>query len=303
MALTKNKADKKTTKEIMMHTGVVPGKVIAYNPNKEELEKIGVNYDPGEYVKDDNFNEGHKQYLASFWLTNMEYVVTKNGEQVIVPEGDIKVPLMINIGDEPLKSREGDKTMYVNKYGETIYLSDPDKVYDWFDSEGLRTAHYGEEDLYKFLSAYANLEYSKEHKDENCLEDPNELFKDDSFFKDFINSLITDKPTPVVYFLLSLKDGGENDNGQRKVKEIIYKQYYQKKTQGNSAISNFKSFINATRSAEDKRETARQYREPKGEFFTFEPEIFTINEAVDKVVSSTEEADSDDMYKEADSNF
>jgi len=304
MALTSNKADKKTTKEIMFHTGVIPLKVMLYNPNEKELATIGVNYDPGEYVKDDNFNEGHKQYLMSFWLQNMEYVVSKNGENIIVPEGEVTIPFMINIGDTPLRSKDGSKGMYVNAYGDTVYLADPENVYDWFDAKDLREAHNGEQTLYEFLRAYANIEYTKDFKEDNCLGDPKQLFEDDSFFKDYMKSLINDKPTHVLYMHQSLKYGGENENGQHKVKEILYKQYFQKKTQANSAISNFKSYINATRVKEEKKNDALLNREPKGEFWTIEPAIYTLDEAVIKVRSSSDnDSDKDSDYQQSSATF
>lgn len=301
MALKKRKSDEKTTKEIMMHTGIVPMKVVLFNPNKEELEKIGVNYDPGEYISDDTFNEGHKQYLASFWMQNREYVVHKNGEKIVIPEGEITVPFMINISDSVATNRSGDKKMYVNKYGDTIYLAEDQEPYEWFDATDLREAHRGEQDLYTFLRAYANLKYS----DENCLEDPiKDLFEDDSDFKKFIYSIINDKPVPIVYVLLSLKHSGKNDNGQVKIKEIVYKQYFQKKTQANSAISNFKSWLDASRKSENAKEDAIKMREPKGEFYTVEPAVFTLDEAINKVSDSSEnDSDNDDMYKKVDSTF
>ena len=66
----------------------------------------------------------------------------------------------------------------------------------------------------------------------------------------------------------------------------------------NSAISNFKSYINATRVKEEKKNDALLNREPKGEFWTIEPAIYTLDEAVIKVRSSSDnDSDKDSDYQ------
>ena len=294
MGLSSNNSDQATTKEVNMYTGVIPFKLVAFNPTEEELKAIGLNFAPNDYISEDKFNEGHKQFAIALWLKNVKFIAKQNGEDVEVPEGSITTSLTFNISDEPTVSQNG-KPLFVNKYGDTMYAESVDFIkqnYEWFDVEGIRPAHKGEGDLYMFLRAHANLNYSKDNKDSNCLEDPKTLFNDATFLKDYFKGLMADKPLKYFYGLQSLKNAGETDNGATKVRQVMYKQYYQKKTQGNSAVSNFKSFLNAERATKDVEDKILQ-REPKGEFYTIAPEIFTLDEARKKVEASVDEADKD----------
>ncbi len=303
MGLTSNKADEKTTKELNLHTGVYSFKVIKFNPSGEELkEMLGMDeVREQEYIQDDKFNEGHKQYLAYFWLENEACTAYMDGEEVDVKEGEFKIPVIFGIGDAPLTNRDGTKHAFVNKYGKTTYAESEDKLPSWFEAEGVRKAHYGEQELYNFLKSYANLYDSGDKKDENCLDDPNALFKDDSFFKNYIKEL--QEKNHGVKCLVELKKGAENEDGNFNVKEVIYKQYFQKKSQKMpQAIGNFKNYLSASNVRTDKEDKIAR-RTPKGEFYTIEPTVLSISEAKEKVSGSQDEADNDEAYKQSSSAF
>jgi len=303
MALKSRKADEKTSQEFYLHSGVIPMKVLLFNPTAKEMEeKLGItpNEEP-KYVQDDQFNEGQKKYLAYFWMTNLEFeAVDESGEKQVVKEGSFRIPLIIGISDTLAVSSTG-KNLYINKYGQSIYAENEEFIkqnYEWYDTEGLRRAYGGEPQFYEFHAALANLKMNKNVKDENCfdVEDIKNLFTNDKFLKEHVNSLM--EKGHAVRCLVLLKNAGETEEGKTKVREIFYNQFYQKKTQSHTtAMSNFESFITGARLTKKVEEQVER-RAPKGHF-TYEPTLYTINKAIE-LVTSTEDADSDGGYSHSD---
>jgi len=302
MALTANKADEKTTKEFLNYTGVIPFEVVAFNPDSIKLNELGLNFDAKSPISDDTFNAGHKNYSATFWLRNAKFAY-KNGENVVeVEAGAILTSISFYIGDSVAESKTG-KTLFINGYGDTIYAESIEYIkdnYEWFDSFKLRGAHKGESDLYLFLRAYANLKYSKNESDENCLENPKQLFEDDTELVEYINGLIKETPKRIVFLLTGFKNTGTDDNGNVKMRQVVYKKFYQKKSQFNSAVSNFTSFINCTRIKKNKEDKIAE-REPKMDFYTIEPQGFDYSTICSKL-EKTEDVN-DDLYSGAEDMF
>lgn len=305
MALKQRGSEEITTKEFNLHAGVIKYKVIAINPNKQEMKDILGIDSPEEpvYVREGK-EEGTKQYLMYFWLGNLPYIINNpDGTSTKVAEDEFRLPLIFGISDQLGESKDGTKKLFINKFGESIYAESIDFIkenYEWFSSEGLRQAYLGESGFYDFHKYYANLKMSRNEKDENCLgtEDIKQLFTNDKFFKDHIKGLMSTNHT--VYCVTGIKNNGVDDNGNVKVREVLYNQYYQK---GNatltSAISNFKSYINADKVTKNQADT-KERRTPRMEYFSYEPQIFNINEAVEKVVSSVDKEADNDSYTQTD---
>ena len=59
----------------------------------------------------------------------------------------------------PKKTRDGNKTQWVNAYGQFIYCEDVEGLsqWDWYKTEGVRSAFPNEEKLIGFIKAWANV--------------------------------------------------------------------------------------------------------------------------------------------------
>jgi hypothetical protein len=102
-----------------------------------------------------------------------------------------------------------------------------------------------------------------------------------------------------VRVLVGLKNNGEDDNGNTKVREALYNMFFQKTSQSDSsALNGFKTFITCSKVRKNV-EDAKQRRAPKMEYFSYEPEIHYIEDAKSLVMSSVDEADSDDTYTQS----
>jgi len=286
MSLTSRKSDEKTTKEFHLHTGVFPMKVKFFNPTLQQLNDAGLpfNQEP-EYVKEDMFNEGKKQYLATFWLTNLETkAVNEQGEEVKVKEGEIFIPFTFSISEMDHITQDDTKFKYINKYGAGVFAERVEDIPDWFNArESVRVAKRGEEELMQFLFAYANLkspDRNGEGGDENVLEDPNKLFEDDSELREHVENLI--KEGNVVRCLIGLK--GRLNEGNINVNETFYRGFYTKHNQ--KSVIPFKSFIYAEKVKAENREDQKERRSPlnqKIHHFEFNPTVLTVDEAKEKV--------------------
>lgn len=295
MALKSRKADEVTSPVFYNHTGIYAFKVVAYNPTLAELKKLGFNFtNETEYVATNDYGTSYK---SVFWLKNCEKVsIEKGGKIVEVNPGDIVQPLTFFIQQGTAKSQTG-KTLFINKFGKDVWAEDIESLPEWFNSEGVREAYKGESNLYNFLMNYANLKWD----DENCMEDPEQLFKDDSFFKEFIQGLMENNH--IVRCMVELKSGGETESGEIKVREQIYPQFFQKFNQ--TTTGKFREFITASKVKEENREAQVESRKPKGELWSYEPKLYDLQEAreaIQKVINSESDADSEDYSSTSDAD-
>ena len=285
MALTKRKADEKTSKTFYVHSGVFPFKVVAFNPGLKQLKALGRNFEEEpEYIVDDNLNEGKKQFKATFWLSNKE-ITGKNekGKEVTIKEGSLVTPFTFYISEVDQVSQDGAKTKFINKWGQGMFAESKDDLPDFYESTGARVAKRGEEELMTFMFSYANL--MKE--DENVLEDPNKLFEDDSEIRDTVEALMEEGN--IVRCLVGMK-GSDGERGLN-VNQNIYRGFYRKK--GERSVVPFKSFINCENVSEQNKQDKLDRRKPNFDYYTFEPVQMPIDEAREIVKQNMENPDKD----------
>ena len=126
-----------------LYVGIAPVKVIAVNPNLDQLKAIGINAtkDP-QYI---GVNVGSDEYnKIVLWVEH-------SGEP------NFKTKLEFLVKAEAKVSQSG-KTQWTNNIGQFAYAeSKASEAYDWFKDEGVRKAFNGEERLVDFIKAYANV--------------------------------------------------------------------------------------------------------------------------------------------------
>lgn len=138
--------------------GIFEGRPVAFNPNKQELEKIlgtEIEREP-EYVTTETMvvDEG----------TPVERKISFQRARVSVWLEDVKTgevfPLRFTIDDRDYLSARTGKTQYINNVGTTSWATDENDLPDWFRARDFRIAKVGEEGLYKFLKNWlSDLDY------------------------------------------------------------------------------------------------------------------------------------------------
>ena len=132
-----------------LYTGVENFRVLSINPNHEALKGIY-----GEKAKEPNYistdEKGNRQARIDVYVDNE----AKEGEPAI------KTKLTFFVTETEKISQGGDKKLFINAYGQTAWLpldgSIPENM-QWFDTDGMRTANGGEENLIGFIRNLLNL--------------------------------------------------------------------------------------------------------------------------------------------------
>lgn len=131
------------SKEFKKYTGLNKVKVIAVNPNKAELNSLGINFkeEPLYVTKD---NEGKPMVKVDFWVKQEESNIIAPVKYILRPE--------IN------KSEAKGKTQWIDKFGGTTWSPEKPLINgEYFDAPSAKAAYSGEEDLIKFLKAWLNV--------------------------------------------------------------------------------------------------------------------------------------------------
>lgn len=204
MAITGNNSTEKTVSDKSRFTGLADCKILAINPNKQELSDIGIDFkDEPKYIGDDG------RVRLDFWIE------TQN-------EDGIKTKMSLWLENE-LRLSNADKPQWINKYGKTAWWA-KDEVcpFDWYLNEGVRQAYKGEEDLHLFLAAFLNTKYDAKNKvyDECIIDNPEAMFKGDfSELKGILNSFRDN--TVRLLFGVKVTDDG-------KVYQNVYNKFFEK---------------------------------------------------------------------------
>lgn len=123
-------------------TGVVNMKVVAINPTKAEMEKMGMQpkKDP-EYFTE---TAEKKSFRLDVFLYNAEKKISA------------KVAFFLE--NKVRWNQANTKVEWINKFGQTSWSSNETDMpnYDWFKKEGARPAYVGEATLTSFIAAWAN---------------------------------------------------------------------------------------------------------------------------------------------------
>lgn len=125
--------------------GLFEGKILAFNPEKEELEKIlgtEIKKDP-EYLKEDQ--EGNDMCILTIWVEDVKSGMKKS----------CKIPLI----DTPLTTKDGSKTKFINIQGNISYYVDKkENLMSWFNEFESWQCRRGEDQLYTFLKAWLQID-------------------------------------------------------------------------------------------------------------------------------------------------
>jgi len=141
----KGKSREFTGGDFSKKVGLFEGKIIAINPDKEELEKLlgtEIKKDP-EYLGEDD--EGNDKVVLSIWTEDV-----KSG---------MKAACRITLVDKPLSNKNGDKTKFINKQGKVSFWIDSlENTPEWFQAYETHRAVQGEDILYDFLNSWLQID-------------------------------------------------------------------------------------------------------------------------------------------------
>lgn len=179
MAVKGNSSSEKTVKTKSLYTGLIECKVIAVNPSKSDLERMGINTEkePQYVIEKDN---GLKSVRVEFWVeAQISDAVKPISKDVFWIDSEIYV------------GKNSGKTQFINKYGKTGWGMSANECGEYFLTDGAREAYKGEEELHKFLFSYLNAKFDTKNKqyDECVIDAPKEFFSGNfSELKTIVNS-------------------------------------------------------------------------------------------------------------------
>lgn len=161
MGFNSNSSDTAVVTEGKLYTGLKNMKVVAINPTKEELEKMGYNpkNDP-VYTSVDNTDPQtpvEKVRLDFFLEAEME------GQR------NLRTKIAFFLENRHRTNRDGTTAEWIDNTGRTAWGT-PDAAptqYNWFDTETARKCHPGEGDLHQFLVNWLNIQPGDEAKLDN----------------------------------------------------------------------------------------------------------------------------------------
>jgi len=192
MGFDANKSDEKVFKEIKLYTGLHNMKIIAINPTKKGLEKIG--YKPQNDPVYATVEEQVKKLRLDFHLV---------GEAP--DEERILTKAVFFIENQHRVNRDGTKSEWINDFGRTAWseTGKPEEKptnYTWFKHETARQAYVGEADLHLFLINWLNIGPDDEAKLDNF----DALFEEDyTELKGYLKANVDNE----VRVLLTVRDG------------------------------------------------------------------------------------------------
>ena len=214
-------------KSFDLFMGPIVYEVVAINPNLEKLHEIGLTFmkQEPEYIRDFN---GTSFVEINFWLKAINE--TENNQ--LLP-----LKFLISKDDMPIGSNSG-KYKFIDNTGRTAWAAKPEDLVkgDWFHNTEARVIKKGEEEMYRFIHRWLNIN-SKKTDHQECRYDIDKLLKGDfSEINKHFNEFIIPKQEEAeasycVYVLTGISS--RESNGKQYHNLIAYnKQFY---NDGNSA--------------------------------------------------------------------
>jgi hypothetical protein len=147
---------------VKFYTGINNFKVVGVNPTKEELEKIygrEINFDP-EYIGETEVKDADGDRTVP--QIRLDFYLLKEGED---GQDDITTKVQFYVANTHHKSATN-KYKVINNFGRSTWLSEdsvksktvPDNM-TWYNTDGLKVAKRGEEELIGFLVNLLNLPF------------------------------------------------------------------------------------------------------------------------------------------------
>lgn len=156
MAFNSNPSDEAVVKEGKLFTGLKNMKVVAINPTKAELEKMG--YRPQNDPTYLTVEGKVKKVRLDFFLHGS------------TDEGDIvRTKVAFFLENRPQENKDGTKAEWINDFGRTAWGTPeaPPADLTWFDAETARLSNVGEGGLHLFLINWLNISQNDEAKLDN----------------------------------------------------------------------------------------------------------------------------------------
>jgi len=287
---TSKKANDITTKDLLFYTGLIPYKIVAVNPNLAELKELGIEYQQEpQYIHQND--DGSERALVRFYLENREFTyVNEEGEDVTIPEGEItRVTNDHWISAEDFVGQNSGKTQYVNKYGRTTWALDMEdlETKSYFQNVEARAAKKGEEALYKFIFAWANMVYNvKTETFDECRVDISKVLNGDA---SELKAVVANLGEYTIKLLTGLKISEKE--GTTRIYQATYSKHFLKHNQ--ESYGYFKKYVDEI--AND----GEAYNAFKADFYSWEIECYK-REAAAKLKITPDEDPGTDVETEKD---
>lgn len=186
MGFSPNSSDVQVVQEGKLYTGLANMKVVAVNPNKVQMEAMGLKPQADPVYA--TIDEGVKKLRLDFYLAN--------------PENNIRSKIAFFLEDKQRTDKTGLKGEWINNFGRTAWGTTESAPADkkWFDTKTARKCKVGEADLHNFLINLLNISPNDEAK----LDKFDALFVGD--YSELRNILSSVKDN-VIRVLLCVRDG------------------------------------------------------------------------------------------------
>lgn len=155
-----------TQQERTLVTGVCNSRVLAVNPDREEIAEI-VGRDP-EDLKEPSYigetRDGTPNVRVDIWMKPVEGTTYYDPTTQTNIEYTDPYKLAIFLTEKEVSNKDNTKNMYINGKIQTTWAESEDAAVNttnskgnkWFSSVGVRIAKEGEDQLYDFFSKYIN---------------------------------------------------------------------------------------------------------------------------------------------------
>ena len=151
MAIVGNSSNVETQKVFNLYTGIGKAKVLAINPNLEELNKLGFNFtnEPEYLTTDEN---GVQKLKLQFFIQNPD-------------KEDLKTNITLFLENKDRVNQAGDKFEIINNLGQSTWAVTVEEAIEktnakgekWFSEKGARIAKVGEVGLINLLINWVNV--------------------------------------------------------------------------------------------------------------------------------------------------
>lgn len=226
------------SKSFDLFTGAIVYEVVAINPTLEKLHEIGLTFMKQEPVYTKSFNGGDFVEM-NFWLK----AISETENNQLLP-----LKFLISKDDMPIGTNSG-KYKFIDNTGRTAWAEKAEDLVkgDWFHNTGSRVIKKGEEEMYRFIHRWLNINSSKTDHQE-CRYDINKLLSGDfSEINDFFNNFILPKQeeagAPYCVFVLTGVSVREANDKQYHNLVAYNKQFYNDGNSHDFVSGAFQSYI------------------------------------------------------------
>ena len=190
-----------------MYTGLANLKVVAINPNMNELSDLGYNpQQEPEYIS--VTPEGNAKVVIDFFLKHEETgMIAKR---------------RFWLENRDRETRDGSKKEYIDNYGKTSFAESPEALQQWINKESARPSKVGEGLLIRFVAAWANVNPYADAAGNRGLcyfEDVTKLFTNDlSELKSLVSQIGAENEVKVLLNVITTDEG--------KTYQDVYQHHY-----------------------------------------------------------------------------